>query len=1049
MKQRFWQANAVVLAVLLLGLFSAGPAGAVEVLQNTSFESYDAGTLVPDNWQVIDGSVVVYSGDVYDGTVSIYSLGGTAAKIEGSWVPTPNTTQGGTIVQLVDMSGQPGYGATNWMNVGFSMNTHLWCGTRIDMFVEYLPSSYNGTTVTADDPAWSGPDVRTLGSVYYSSTVASWRNRGWSANQMPAVRWLRVRLVFDATWKYDSDFKTDGPYYVAVDQVSLDAEMIYPETPCADNLLLNPGFESVSGDVPTAWNVRSGRMTAFDLANYPPYAGNRVVGNIGGYKDAGGVDHPDPPQNGSLVQLLDLSTLADWNEASFVTFGFSGFWNKMPISTMGYTVEYLPETYNDTPVAWDDAAWDTDAVAALQDYGLGRTNGKWNKFAPGWGSLPKVRWLRVRLDVTDGAAMSSAAAGEPYFGAFDQVCLQAEAVVAGNLIRNGSFEAYDTEPFQPTHWPIDPNDGGAFQPMTDPPVPDGSVWLAKSSSGGDATIRFYQVVDLQNKIEGWVSIGAELKFIRYQLNAMITNYGGAGVRIGLEYLPYSYNTTDGVTWDHAAWQPRGWVSDGAAFTNNGGDAIDLGCLIENDIVDPGAWQAENTEGWLPRVRWLRVRIELDATPNGGTQPWVGIDALELTAHCSEWGPYSGFGNLPEATFYEDPNAPDKAIPAWVGPEGDGISGGYTGQTERNYVNPAFAGFADNYVNYLPSGENIYNVQFMEPMAITGSPWNDAGWNYVIITLGDLSLASQADYLGPNPSGTYAPGEITATFDECPIVNGPGHDFATFENGFSAGWTTPEIFAELAYVEVSSNGTDFIRFPTHSLTPKWPGAYGTIYASGVFGLTGKHINAYGDQWGTPFDLDWIADHPLVLNGTVDLNNIRYVKQVDVVGGGPNDASGTGDTGKTGFFFDSYGNVIFDSWPTWGSGGADLDAVAVINTSATDSDGDHIVDYWDNCPQSWNDNQYDTDGDGYGNMCDCDINGDAGGDGTVNAADYAVFRAAYGGHGPEMIPGDPGEPNTYTDPSENWNADADFNGDNIVDASDYAIFRARYGAKTPFD
>ena len=666
--------------------------------------------------------------------------------------------------------------------------------------------------------------------------------------------------------------------------------------------------------------------------------------------------------------------------------------------------------------------------------------------------MPKVRWVRVRLDV-DSIRDVSHTDGE-YLGGFDQVCLQAASVTADDLIQNASFEDYD-ENYNPIDWFPDLSDGELHQMMEPQPAHSGAFWLGKPAMEGDTTGRVYQVIDLAEKIPGWIAIdpnggGAmEFHFIQFALNAFVTNIGGTRVAVGLEYLPYSYNAVDGITWDNAAWQPRQWTSDGTAFTNAGGDAIDLGALIEDTTVtDPDTepiWREGTCNGWLPRVRWLRLRIELDATDTGGTMPLVGIDTLNMTAACKQYGPYSGFGYLPEASFPEDPNAPDKSIPAWVGPEGDGISGGYTGQTIRNYVNPAFAGFADDVADYSPSGQYINNDLFKEPLAITGRPWNDAGWNYVIITLGEMTLEYLADYFGPEPSGTYHPGEITASFDECPIVNGEGHDFATFENGFSEGWTSDKIFAEMTYVEVSSNGTDFIRFPTHSLTPKWPGAYGTIIASGTFGMTGKHINAYGDQWGTPFDLDWIADHPLVLNATVDLNNIRYVRQVDIPGGGPADAQSS----YTGFFYDTHGNVIFDSWPTWGSGGADLDAIGVLNTSATDSDGDYIVDYWDNCSQTANDNQYDTDEDGYGNMCDCDIDGETGGDGSVNYADYLVFREAYGGHGPERIPGAPGQPDTYTDPSENWNADADFDGDNNVGYADYLIFRVHYGATAPFN
>ncbi len=120
-------------------------------------------------------------------------------------------------------------------------------------------------------------------------------------------------------------------------------------------------------------------------------------------------------------------------------------------------------------------------------------------------------------------------------------------------------------------------------------------------------------------------------------------------------------------------------------------------------------------------------------------------------------------------------------------------------------------------------------------------------------------------------------------------------------------------------------------------------------------------------------------------------------------------------------------------------------AVVFTPTTDSDDDLIADNLDNCSKTPNANQVDTDGDGTGNACDCDIDGENGGNGAVNIGDYNVFRMAYGSHGPERIPG---EPDTYTDPSANWNVDADFNGDNVVNIADYNIFRARYGSAAPF-
>ncbi len=618
-------------------------------------------------------------------------------------------------------------------------------------------------------------------------------------------------------------------------------------------------------------------------------------------------------------------------------------------------------------------------------------------------------------------------------------------------VHNFDFETYDTETDQFEAWSVN---NGTLSANPSGITPFSGELCAGVDSGNQVV--FSQILDLKG-IEDWIVYPSEggtilYKFIKYSISAMIANPGGADVSIELQYLPASYNKTDYITGGDTAWQSRQWtpvfnddpeIMAYTSFTNNGGDVIDMGSILTADAENTTAsWREMSFEGWLPRVRWIRLRIVMDASADTGS---AALEDITFEAASKELGPYSGFGYLPEAIFPESPDAPDKPVPGWVGPEGDGISGGYTGITLRNYVNPAFAGFADNYTNYDNSGQYIYMGYDEHPEAITGRPWNDSGWNEVIITLGDMELSMLADCFSPSPSGDFHPGEITAVFNETPITNGEGHDFVTFENGFVEGWATDKIFAELAYVEVSSNGTDFVRFPTHSLTPEWPGAYGTLLATGVFGMTGKHVNAYGDAWGTPFDLEWLSNHPMVLDGTVDLMDIRYVKQVDIPGGGPEDAQGS----YTGLFHDSYGNVIFDAWLTWGSGGVDLDAVGVLNSSAQDSDGDHIVDYWDNCPQTANANQYDTDGDGYGNACDCDINGEDGGDGVVGLPDYSVFRRAYGSHGPERIPGEPGEDDTYTEPSENWNADADFNGDNAVGLPDYSIFRRHYGNSAPFE
>ncbi len=139
----------------------------------------------------------------------------------------------------------------------------------------------------------------------------------------------------------------------------------------------------------------------------------------------------------------------------------------------------------------------------------------------------------------------------------------------------------------------------------------------------------------------------------------------------------------------------------------------------------------------------------------------------------------------------------------------------------------------------------------------------------------------------------------------PITNGEGFDLAVFENG-------GPFFLELAFVEASSDGVNFFRFPAHSLTQTATqmGSFGTPSAVNLNNLAGK----YGGN-GTPFDLSDIPNNPLL-----DKENITHIKIVDVVGNiDPQYAT-----------YDSFGNIVNESWPTpFNSCGFDLDAVGVIN------------------------------------------------------------------------------------------------------------------------
>jgi hypothetical protein len=144
------------------------------------------------------------------------------------------------------------------------------------------------------------------------------------------------------------------------------------------------------------------------------------------------------------------------------------------------------------------------------------------------------------------------------------------------------------------------------------------------------------------------------------------------------------------------------------------------------------------------------------------------------------------------------------------------------------------------------------------------------------------------------------GQITMTFDNA-ITNGSGYDFAVFENSFN------DTFLELGYVEVSSDGVNFFRFPNYSYTSSTVGAYGAVDPTNIDGLAGKYKVGYG----TPFDLDQLVG----VSSLLDVNDVKYVRIVDIIGDGT--------------YLDSNGNSIYDPYPTTGSGGFDLEAVGVIN------------------------------------------------------------------------------------------------------------------------
>lgn len=154
------------------------------------------------------------------------------------------------------------------------------------------------------------------------------------------------------------------------------------------------------------------------------------------------------------------------------------------------------------------------------------------------------------------------------------------------------------------------------------------------------------------------------------------------------------------------------------------------------------------------------------------------------------------------------------------------------------------------------------------------------------------------------------GSITLFF-ATGIGDGPGDDFAVYENGF---YSVEGLFAEFAFVEVSSNGVDFARFDAFSFHEAPVASFGAVDP-------GEYENFGGNQplgSGTGFDLAELGDHPLVAAGLLDLNDVAYVRLVDVIGNGS--------------AMDADMQPVYDPYPTaFAVGGFDAEAVGVLHVA----------------------------------------------------------------------------------------------------------------------
>ena len=206
------------------------------------------------------------------------------------------------------------------------------------------------------------------------------------------------------------------------------------------------------------------------------------------------------------------------------------------------------------------------------------------------------------------------------------------------------------------------------------------------------------------------------------------------------------------------------------------------------------------------------------------------------------------------------------------------------------------------------------------------------------------------------------------------------------------------------IEADEEGNIYISLNTYA-TWNYDTTWGAVKVYSPDGQGGYTATSLGTTIQRTGVNQWDWARSIAFDGTGELDDGGYT---DPTQGGPT------------------ANILYLDMDL-GCGYADYDQLVAITVNS-DYDSDGVPDSVDNAPETANADQIDTDGDGYGNICDADFNNDD----TVNFYDYSILQSAWGS----------------TDGDTEWNADADMNSDGSVNYTDFSNLQSHWGTNAPY-